>query len=207
MNRPQLPLKLQTNCFCPSCGHPFGGGKCADPWSICLVCESEHRFFVMPEGPLAYESSAASSLHLPQLRDLPVDAIASYWLSEPMVRLKLNLQLAQILRGILDGRRLSNEPRYSFCPLCGGGLSDYQTGDMWLHWFRCSVGHAWGLRGGELRSQIDGAWFKLHAEFSDETTKALITDWLKGDPLLNTNLHESVRRVLLSSPFCPAVRS
>lgn len=198
---PRLPLELQTHCFCLSCGHLLSRAECADHWSICLVCDSDHRFFVMPEGPLASDSRTASSLHLPQLAGLPAKAIASFWLSEPTVRSKLNSQLAKVLRGIVDGRRLAYEPSYSHCPLCGEGLSEYQTTDMW-HWcFRCSVGHVWWLRGGEFGTKIGDGLFTLHAEFSDETTRGIIASWLKGDPHLDTNLHESVRRVLLSSPF------
>ena len=205
MRLPRLPLQLQTHCFCPSCGHLLSRGECADPWSICLVCDSDHRFFVMPESPLASDSRTASSLHLPQLADLPANAIASFWLSEQMVRSKLNSQLAKVLRGIVDGRRLPYEPSYSHCPLCGKGLSEYQTTDIWHSTFRCSVGHAWGLRGGEFRTKIGDGWFMMHGEFSDDVTRKLIAAWLKGDPNLDTNLHESVRGVLLSSPLHPSV--
>ena len=201
MHPPHLPMQLQTTIFCPSCGQALNRGKCADPWSICLSCDNDHRFFVTPEEPLSVDSGTAASLQLPHLKDLPANAIASFWLSEPPVRLKLNSQLAEILRRITDGRRVPDEPRYSFCPLCGRGLSDYSTSDIWLQWFRCSVGHAWGLRGSEFGSQIGDDWFKLNAEFSDDATGKLIAEWLKGDPHLDTNLHESVRRVLLSSPF------
>jgi hypothetical protein len=59
------------------------------------------------------------------------------------------------------------------------------------------------MRGGQLTSVVEGKCFTLQAEYADSTVSLLIASWLKSNPYLDTNLHESIRRVLMSSPLCP----
>jgi len=199
-----LPEQLQSKCYCPSCGKLLVSARCLDPWAISLVCLGSHRFFVMPETPLAWQTAMAASLPLPHLDSWAPQDVASFWLADPTVRPMLNEQLAQLLRTILEARQVSDNPNFSFCPLCGGPLAEYEQPDIWVRGLRCLNGHSWAERGGCIYCKIDGVLFRLHAEDPDKTTSQLIAAWLKRHPHLDTNLHESVRRVLLSSRFCPA---
>jgi hypothetical protein len=203
MRPAQLPAHLRAKCSCPSCGRHLVPTQCADPWAIDLVCENGHHFFITPEPPLAGDSAKASSLHFPELRGRSLEGIAAFWLSEPAARSVLNGQLALLLRAILEARRVPGEPLFSFCPECGGALSDYDWQDIWAQGLRCPSGHIWGLRGGRLASAIAGTSVELQAEFSDAVIRQLIGSWLKSDPHLGPNLHDSVRRVLVGSPLSP----
>jgi hypothetical protein len=203
MRQAQLQTHLHAECFCPSCSRHLVPTQCADPWAIKLVCESDHHFFIMPEPPLAGDSAKASSLHFPELSGRSLEAIAAFWLSDPAARSVLNGQLALLLRAILEARRVPGEPLFSFCPECAGALSEHDWQDIWAQGLRCPSGHIWGLRGGRLASGTKGKNVELQAEFSDAVIKQLIGSWLKSNPHLGPNLHDSVRRVLVSSPLCP----
>lgn len=196
MQAAQLPEQLRTDCFCPSCRDRLVPGGCADPWAICLTCKAGHRFFIMPESPLSVDSGRAASLCLPELKGRSPETIMSFWLSEPAARSVLNVQLAQILRAVAERRRVLHEPLFSFCPICGGELSKYEQRDIWVQGLRCPAGHSWGLRSGKLQTLIAGALVGLQAEFSDTILGQLILAWLKGDELLDRQMHESVRHVL-----------
>jgi hypothetical protein len=203
MHPAQLPEQLRTECYCPSCGDHLVLGKCADPWAVCLASEDGHRFFILPEPPFAPDSAAAASLSFPEINGRSPEATAHFWLSEPAARSILNRQLAEILRAILEARHVLDEPRFSFCPVCGGALTNYEQPDIWVKGLRCMRGHSWALRGGRLFSMIGGERIELRAEDPDAVVTQLITTWLKGGPYLEPNLHESVRRILTSSPLCP----
>ena len=60
-----------------------------------------------------------------------------------------------------------------------------------------------GSRGGRLGGIIGGSRFSLHAEARDSTIAQLVAGWLKRNPHLEPQLHESVRRVLRTSRFAP----
>ncbi len=142
------------------------------------------------------DSGRAATLCPPKLKGRSPEAIASFWLSEPAARSVLNAQLAQVLRAVAEGRRVLDEPVFSFCPVCGGELSDYEPGDIYVWGLRCPTGHNWTLRGGHLCAAIDGTLVGLQAEFSDTIFCQSISAWLKGDALLDPQLHESVHHVL-----------
>jgi hypothetical protein len=74
----------------------------------------------------------------------------------------------------------------------------YDLPDAWVEGVRCTSGHLWQLRGGTLHG--DGACFGITytSELTGEQLTQLIACWLNGDPVLDSNLHESVRRVLQS---------
>jgi hypothetical protein len=203
MHPAQLPDQLRPESYCPSCGNYLAPGKCADPWAICLVCKHGHRFFILPEPPLAVHSTTAASLNFPEINNRPPEVIASFWLSEPTARSALNEQLAQLLRAILEARHVLDEPCFSFCPICGETLAEYDQRDNWVQGLCCTGGHPWALRGGRLFSVIGGIHLELHAEAPDPVISQLIAGWLKGSPDFESTLHESIRRVLTSSPLCP----
>jgi hypothetical protein len=196
MRAARLPEQLRAECFCPTCHDRLAVAESADPWAICLACKAGHRFFIMPESPLSVDSGRAASLCLPELNGRSPEAITSFWLSEPAARSVLNVQLAQILRAVVERRRVPHQPLFSFCPICGGELSKYEQRDIWVQGLRCPAGHSWGLRGGQLGTLIAGTLVGLQAEFSDTILCQLILAWLKGDALLDRQMHESVRHVL-----------
>jgi hypothetical protein len=198
MNAAKLPEELCAECHCPSCGDDLSPGKCVDPWSICLSCARGHRFFIMPQPPLAADS-VMDGANLPSMGDHSPEAIANYWLSDPLLRSLLNQQLAELLRIFLESRRVTDEPEFSFCPICGGTLVEYDQPDIWVRGLRCHRSHSWALRGYRIYS-----WpLELLAEPSDAVVSQLIAGWLKDNSHLKPYLHESIRRVLTCSPLCP----
>lgn len=198
MHPASIPEQLRPQCYCPSCGNHLVPGECADPFAICLVCEGDHRFFIMPQAPLAVDTATAASASFPEISSLPSEAIASFWLSDPHARSMLNGQLAQLLRATLECQRVLDEPQFSFCPICGEMLAEYDQPNIWIKGLRCQKGHSWALRGDRFYCSP----LELHAEHSDTVASQLAAAWLKGDPHLESNLHESIRRVLTSSPLC-----
>ena len=196
----QLPVELR----CPSCCNDLVSRTSADPWAICLACYCDHRFFIMPPGPLAAFTATAASITLPEIGGLSTSAIASFWLSDPRARWVLNEQLALLLRAIIESRRISDEPHFSFCPICGAALEEYERPlDLYMKGLRCHNDHRWALRGGLLFSAMETVKLELQAEYSDAVVRQLTAAWLKRDPQLEPNLHDSIRQVLLSSPLCP----
>jgi hypothetical protein len=167
------------------------------------VCDGGHRFFIPPEPPNAADSATAGSRRFPEVSGLSTEAIASFWLSDPKARSVLNEQLAQLLRAILEKRNVLDEPSFSFCPICGASIADYDQPDIWVQGLRCPSGHSWALRSDCLFSVIGGRRLELQAEHSDAAIGNLIDAWLKSDRHMATNLHESIRRVLTGSPLCP----
>src|SRR5260370_29821733 len=132
MRAAQLAEKLRAVCFCPTCHDRLALAESADPWAICLACKTGHRFFIIPESPLSVDSGRAATLCPPKLKGRSPEAIASFWLSEPAARSVLNAQLAQVLRAVAEGRRVLDEPVFSFCPVCVGELSDYEPADIYV---------------------------------------------------------------------------
>ena len=194
----QVPEKLSTKCYCPSCGECLVMLKCADPLAVCLACERGHRFFILPEPPNATETATAAALRVPEDSGLSPEAVANFWLSDSGARSVLNEQLAELLRAILEPRSLHQDLCFSFCPICGMSLTDYDQPDIWVRGLRCYTGHTWALRANSLYTLIDDTRIELRSDLSDAVIGMLITGWLQGNPDLDTNLHASVRRVLAS---------
>ena len=204
MRAANITEQLGAELHCPSCGDHLVSRKSADPWAICLVCSRDHRFFIMPPGPLAAFTATAAGITLPEIGGLSTLAIASFWLSDPRARWVLNDQLAILLRAIVESRRILDEPHFSFCPICGEAVEEYERPlDLYMRGLRCQNDHRWALRGGRLFSTMETVTLELQAEYSDAVVSQLIAAWLKRDPHLEPNLHDSVRQVLLSSPLCP----
>ena len=204
MRAANIAEELHAKLHCPSCGDHLVLRKSADPWAICLVCNRDHRFFVMPPGPPAAFTATAAGITLPEISGLSTPAIASFWLSDPRARSVLNDQLALLLRAIVESRSILDEPHFSFCPICRDALEEYDRPlDLYMKGLRCRRKHCWALRGGRLFSAMEAVRLELQAEYSDAMVSQLITAWLNRDPHLEPNLHDSVRQVLLSSPLCP----
>ncbi len=204
MHAANITEELRAELHCPSCGNDLVLRKSADPWAVCLVCNSDHRFFIMPPRPLAAFTATAASITVPEICGLSAQAIASFWLSDPGARWVLNEQLALLLRAIIESRRISDEPCFSFCPICAAAVEEYERPlDLYMKGLRCQSDHLWALRGGRLFSATVTVKLELQAEYSDAVVGQLIAAWLKRDPHLEPNLHDSVRQVLLSSPLCP----
>jgi len=204
MHAANITEELRAELHCPSCGNDLVQRKSADPWAICLVCNTDHRFFIMPLSPLAAFTATAASITLPEIGGLSAPAIAAFWLSDQRARWVLNEQLALLLRAIIESRRILEEPHFSFCPICGAALEEYERPlDLYMKGLRCQSDHRWALRGGRLFSAMETVKLELQAEYSDAVVSQLIASWLKRDPCLEPNLHDSVRQVLLSSPLCP----
>jgi len=204
MRAADITEQLQPVLHCPSCGDHLNPSKSADAWAICLVCNRDHRFFIMPPSPLAALTATAAGITPPEIDSLPTPAIASFWLSDPRARWVLNDQLAILLRTIVESRSVLDEPDFSFCPICGEVLEEYERPlDLYMKGLRCQGDHRWALRGGRLFSAMGTVKLELQAEYSDAVVSQLIAAWLKRDPHLEPNLHDSIRQVLLSSPLCP----
>ena len=200
MRAANIPKVLRSGCFCPSCSEQLTAGRSEDPYAICLACDNGHRFFIMPEPPLAPETATAKNAKFPELGNRTPAGIASFWLSDPRARSILNEQLAQLLRAILESRSVIEEPKFSYCPICRESLLPYEQRDIWVQGLRCGNNHSWACRGWRLFSAARNG-IKLQAENSDVVIGLLINSWLKRHPNLDTNLHDSVRRVLLNSPL------
>ena len=158
----------------------------------------------MPQSPLATFTAAAAGITLPEIDGLSTSAIASFWLADGRARSVLNDQLALLLRAIVESRSILDEPDFSFCPICVAALEEYKRPlDVYMKGLRCQSDHRWALRGGQLFSAMETVKLELQAEYSDAVVSQLIAAWLKRDPYLEPNLHDSVRQVLLSSPLCP----
>ena len=138
-----IPEQIQAKCHCPCCGDQLAPGVTADPWATCMVCKRDHRFFIMPEAPLAVDTARAAEASFPEIRNLSLPAIASFWLSDPRARSVLNQQLAQLIRVILESRSVLNEPRFSFCSTCGYTFGNWEQPDIYVQGLRCSNGHLW----------------------------------------------------------------
>jgi hypothetical protein len=197
MNAAKFPEQLRAECHCPSCGDDLRPSNCVDPWTICLSCARGHRFFIMPQPPLSGDA-VTDTATVPSMSGLSPGAIANFWLSDPTARSLLNQQLAELLRAFLESRCVVAESNFSFCPICGDALVEYDQPDIWVKGLRCQRSHSWALRGGRLY------WppVELLAENSDAVVSRLIAGWLKNN-YLKPYLHESIRRVLTSSPLCP----
>lgn len=188
---------------CPSCRAGLTRAPCADPLATCLACPAGHRVFVVPEAPPASATARAHETPFPELDGEPPQAVAAFWLSNPAARAMLNAQLAELLRAILDDRRVPAAAAFSYCPLCGESLSEYAQPDAWVAGLRCANAHSWWSRGGRLWGIAGGSRLDLHAEASDSTVARLVAGWLERRPDLEAQLHESVRRVLTNSRFAP----
>jgi hypothetical protein len=133
---------------------------------------------------------------LPGLEGLSEETVAEYWLSDEHARGHLNDQLAELLRVLLERRLDRPHAQFSFCPTCGGALKDCQQDDVWVKGLACSTGHTWAERGGHLGGRIGQQYLVLHSEPSAETVVSLAQAWLKGNPLLDVQLHKSLQPVL-----------
>jgi len=198
-----IPTELAEKCHCPACGAILTRGETADPWAICLVCPEEHRFFVMPDGPLAVDSATASSAHFPQLQYDTSERVAAFWLSEPSARSILVEQLAMLLRVYLEQHFPAGAVRFSFCPICAAVLSNvpHAVGDAgWALGRACPDGHRWAERNG-LGRMFGGMHFSLQREPLESEVKRVVAFWLDGDYEARIRLHHSVRDVLAEFPF------
>jgi hypothetical protein len=155
----------------------------------------------MPQPPLASDTdtAVAESASFTAIIGMSQSAMAFFWLSNPHARSILNDQLAELLRATLESRHGIDEPRFSYCPICGEALDEYDYPDGWAKGLRCQTGHSWALRGGRLRFD---ASLTIHAEQSDAVVGRLIAGWLQNT-YMEPYLPESIRRVLMSSPLCP----
>ena len=196
MRPASLPEELLAECYCPECGGDLAPAKTVDPWAICLSCQAGHRFFVMPEPPHYGEGAEASSAQFPQLKGKGPEAVATFWLTDPAARSMLNEQLAELLRVILEASSVSASLSFSYCPFCGGALTEYEQPDIWVRGLRCPSNHSWAERGGRLSCLLRGFAYRIHTELSDKVARQAVSAWLGGNPHLDPNLHESVRWVL-----------
>ncbi len=135
-------------------------------------------------------------MRLPLLGGQTDDFVARFWLTDPTARSALNPQLAELLRIILDGRRLPSDVQMLFCPACGGALSEYEQWDCWVIGLRCPAGPTWDARGHSLSEAVAGGNVAFDAEPSDSAVASVIQWWLHDESALRHQLHDSVRRVL-----------
>ena len=169
---------------------------CADPFSMSLACQGGHRLFLMPQGPSATESARAATANYPELENLDTAQVAEFWLADPTARTLLNQQLAELLRGILEGHFPPAPLTLAFCPICATKLVPSGGGDGWTQGLRCSRDHRWEHRGSQITYVRGTRAFTLITEPSEGVAHQLASGWLEGNPAMDTNLHLSVRRVL-----------
>jgi len=181
---------------CLACASRLDLLECVDPFAACLSCINGHRYFALPESPLATDVERASSIELPGLQGLSPEGIASFWLSDSSARASLNEQLAILLRVFLEGRHLPSEPPLSFCPSCGDALEAFEQPNIWVQAVRCASRHEWASRGSRICGFFHQSWVVLQSEPSDTVVAELVRGWLKGRPELDPQLHKSLRSVL-----------
>lgn len=173
-----------------------------DPFAICLKCINGHRFFVTPAGPLYDPKSAKpASAQFPELEGKSPEQVAIFWLSDPVARSILNPQLAELLRTILEARSIDVSFRFMYCPICASKVSGNVGNDAWVDEVHCADGHRWGERSGDLSHNLEGTWFRMHAERTDDVVRTLVSGWLTDRRVLKPYLHRSVRHVLEESVF------
>jgi len=193
------PVPEAEDLHCPTCAGQLAVTPSADPLAVCLACAADHRFFVMPVYDTQTRHDAVTE-RFAELEGKPTETVATFWLSDTRARPALNEQLAELLRTVIEGRRLKERPTFSHCPICGERLTHYEQPDIWVAGLQCQNTHQWVLRGGRLFGRVGDARLTLHAELSDEMASQLIRAWLNDGRDLKPQLHESVRRVLESWP-------
>ena len=196
MRRATLPDDLLAGCRCPECAGALAPGESADPWALCLRCESGHRYFVMPESPSHRQAAEAVSARFPELEGKNPADIAAFWLKEPSARRLLNEQLAELLRFILESAAGDPGLSFRYCPFCGGALARYEQPDVWVNGLRCDNGHEWAERGGRLSCVLRRFGYVFHADLDESVARTLALGWTRDNPTLASDLPESVRRVL-----------
>ena len=187
MKRAILPQPIESNWFCSDCANPLNEIPCEDPFSICLACKNDHRFFVLPKNgafrmnQLKELKHKLFGLKIPEQIKQSTETVASFWLSEPKFRESLNPQLAEMLRAVLDKirhkRKVSKRIEFSWCPACGLKLSEFKYSDIWLHGLKCSREHTFYLRINSLYREAD---LIFEAEFDDSTLQNLIKSWTRS---------------------------
>jgi hypothetical protein len=184
---------------CPTCAGRLAVAPSVDPLTVCLSCAADHRFFVMPEFDTQTRRGAITE-RFPELEGTPVEAVVTFWLTDARVRPALNEQLAELLRTVVDGRRLKDSPPFSRCAICGEPLTLHEQPDIWVVGLQCKNTHRWASRGGLLFGRVGDARLTLHAELSEDAATQLIRGWLNDRRDLKPQLHKSLRRVLESWP-------
>jgi hypothetical protein len=154
----------------------------------------------MPDGPEAGRSAAAAELELPAITGVSPGSAAAFWLADPEARSFLSEQLSELLRRIIEiiyDQRVVGDPRlFSWCPVCGNRLAEYDQPDIWVQGLRCAAGHQFSSRGGRLFGRSGGEQLTLVAEMSDTTVAQVASAWLKPNRHLEPQLHASVRTIL-----------
>lgn len=174
---------------------------CIDPWALGLSCDAGHRWFVEPHVD-ARDSAKAAAARFPELDALAPADVASFWLGEPRARTILNEQVAQLLRTILEGTAPEHVAPAAFCALCASRLAPAEVPGTGLHGLSCDGGHVWmEARLGLHNVQSLGEELVLRPELSLQATTNLVRWWATPNPRLDSNMHESIRRVLASSKY------
>ena len=201
MNRPELPPELQRVCWCPACARELSTAPSIDPWVLCLACPARHRFFVELEVGGRASASAADAA-FPELARAEHDEVALFWLSDPRARAILNMQVAQILRAVLEKRAPEQTTDARYCPICATALNEGAVSVKPHVGLLCSTKHEW-LRFLRSLSNVTGVKqaFVLHAELSRQGIVNLVHAWLDDEGDLRSNLPPSVRAVLVASEF------
>jgi rubredoxin len=187
---------ISKHWFCPECAGKLSLSESVDPNAYCLSCASGHRFFLSKHSNLSHASENASSLQLSHLIGKSTDEVAHFWLSDAKARVYLNDQLAELLSAFLENRCISTEFHARYCPKCGQSISSYEQSDIWVRGLSCTNGHTWGERGGQIGTTNGGEQISFRSELSKKVILSLATGWLKQNPYLDPQLHESIRPVL-----------
>lgn len=206
MERPELPPELQRVCYCPDCARPLVVAPTLDPWILCLACDAGHRYFVEPDVDRRMSATAAAA-KFAELDAADLNATALFWLTDARARAILNMQVAQMLRAVLEQRAPERTATATYCPVCATALVEGTVSVSPKTGLVCSAKHEWFLLLRSL-SAITGVKeaFVLHPEWSRQGMVNLVHAWLEdeGYPQLRGDLPESVRAVLLNSVFANA---
>src|SRR5262249_20272602 len=95
-----LPGWLQKDKYCPACRRSLSVHATLDICTIGLDCQNKHHFVVTLYEPKMQESASVRSVNLPRAVD--EKATIQYWLTEWKARSRLNTQLADMLRRIVE---------------------------------------------------------------------------------------------------------
>jgi hypothetical protein len=205
MKKAEMPQAIESCCYCPDCGEVLAEISCEDPLTLCLSCKSDHRFFIIPKTiPFTLDQTKSygkklSAIKIPASSNNAIESVAAFWLSQTEYRDYLNIQLAEMLRAILDRirhkRRIQEPLLFRWCPVCKSGLSEFKQMDAWMQGLKCSHEHTFYLRGGWLRGSISGVELVLTAEVTDSILNNFIKGWLKPNQYLDPLLPSSIREV------------
>lgn len=194
-----VDTNLLNSLKCPSCKADLNKHEIIDIFELGLSCKNNHRFYVEIRIPLSTNTENCAVIEWPLANDNELVVIQS-WLTDFNLRSKLNNQLANIIRRILEikSKKINIENNYEvfkYCIFCSNELSEFQQNDVWVKGLECIKHHRFLVRNG-LGFQVNGYSLKLQDDMSNSILVNLVEAWLRPNKFLEKQLHEQIKRIL-----------